>query len=129
MTARRLAALLTAAERDLAAARRLLPDLADQAIFHAQQAAEKLARAVCEREQIPVGRTHSIGHAAGLLPDGHVFKEDLLGLDTLSAAATAWRYPSPGGWLPALPDPAEVSRALTEIEALLPEIRDWLAES
>lgn len=128
MTARRLAALLTAAERDLAAAHRLLPDLADQAIFHTQQAAEKLARAVCEREQIPVGRTHSIGHAAGLLPDGHVFKADLLGLDSLSAAATAWRYPSPGGWLPAPPDPVDVSRALAEIEALLPEIRGWLAE-
>lgn len=128
MTARRLAALATAAERDIAAAHRLLPDLPDQAIFHAQQAAEKLTRAVCEREGIAVGRTHNIGQAAAMLPDGHVFREDLLSFDNLSAAATAWRYPTSGGWLPAMPDPDHVKRILAEIEALLPEIRDWLAE-
>lgn len=128
MTARRLAALATAAERDIAAARRLLPDMPDQAIFHAQQAAEKLTRAVCEREGIAVGRTHNIGQAAAMLPDGHVFREDLLGFDGLSAAATAWRYPTPGGWFPAMPEPDNVKKILTDIEALLPEICDWLAE-
>ncbi len=129
MTSRRLTALVTAAERDIGAAHRLLPDMPDQAIFHAQQAAEKLTRAVCECENLSVGRTHNIGQAAAMLPDGHVFKEDLLGLDNLSAAATAWRYPSPGGRMPADPDPNEVTTTLTDIEALLPEIRDWLAES
>jgi len=129
MTSRRLSALVTAAERDIGAAHRLLPDMPDQAIFHVQQAAEKLTRAVCERESLPVGRTHNIGQAAAMLPDGHVFKEDLLGLDNLSAAATAWRYPSPGGWFPADPDPSDVTATLSDIEALLPEIRDWLAEA
>lgn len=129
MIPRRLCSLMNAAERDIGAAHRLLPDMPDQAIFHAQQAAEKLTRAVCEREGLTVGRTHNIGQAAALLPDGHVFKEDLLGLDTLSAAATAWRYPSPGGWLPAFPNPDEVAVALADIEALLPEIRDWVAEA
>ena len=128
MTARRLAALMIAAERDIVAARRLLPDLPDQAIFHAQQAAEKLTRAVCEAEGLAVGRTHNIGQAAASLPQGHVFKVDLLGLDSLSAAATAWRYPSPGGWFPAYPDAADVEAALAEIEALMPEVRGWLAE-
>ena len=128
MTSRRLSALMTAAERDIEAARRLLPEMPDQAIFHAQQAAEKMTRAVCEGEGLAVGRTHNIGQAAGSLPDGHVFKEDLLGLDNLSAAATAWRYPSPGGWFPAMPDPGDVEAALADIEALLPEIRDWLSE-
>ena len=127
-TERRLAALVTAAERDIGAAHRLLPEMPDQAIFHAQQAAEKLARAVCEREGLAVGRSHNIGQAAALLPDGQVFKQDLLALDWRSPAATAWRYPTPGGRLPALPDPAQVSRALADIEALLPEISDWLAE-
>ena len=126
---RRLTALVTAAERDIGAAHRLLPDMPDQAIFHVQQAAEKLTRAVCEGENLAVGRTHNIGQAAAMLPDGHVFKEDLLGLDNLSAAATAWRYPSPGGRMSADPDPIEVTATLTDIEALLPEIRDWLAES
>lgn len=127
MTARRLAALVAAAERDMAAARRLLPDMPDQAIFHVQQAAEKLTRAVCEHDGLVVGRTHNIGQAAALLPDGHLFKLDLLGLDHLSAAATAWRYPSPGGWFPTLPDPTDVATALSDIAALLPEIRDWIA--
>lgn len=124
----RHAALVVAAERDIAAARRLLPDMPDQAIFHAQQAAEKLTRAMCERAGVTVGRTHSIGQAAALLPDGHPFKEDMLGLDHLSAAATAWRYPTPGGRFPAMPDPKNVQATLADIEALLPEIRDWLAE-
>ena len=129
MTSRRLTALVAAAERDIGAAHRLLPDMPDQAIFHVQQAAEKLTRAVCEREDLAVGRTHNIGQVAAMLPDGHIFKEDLLGLDNLSAAATAWRYPSPGGRMPADPDPHEVAAILTDIEDLLPEIRDWLAES
>ncbi len=128
MTAKRLDALMTAAERDIEAARRLLPDLPDQAIFHAQQAAEKMTRAVCEHEGRNVGRTHNIGEAAAMLPDGHMFKEDLLALDHLSAAATVWRYPTPGGRFPAIPDPAEVSADLDDIEAILPEIRDWLLE-
>jgi HEPN domain-containing protein len=128
MTAKRQASLILAAERDIEAARRLLPDLPDQAIFHAQQAAEKLARAVCEAEGKPVGRTHNIGQVAALLPDSNPFKMDFLGLDDLSAAATAWRYPSPGGWFPALPDPDTVADSLEQIEALLPEIKDWLTE-
>jgi hypothetical protein len=36
MTNRRLSALMTAAERDIEAARRLRPEMPDQAIFHAQ---------------------------------------------------------------------------------------------
>ncbi len=120
---------MTAAERDIGAAHRLLPDMPDQAIFHVQQAAEKLTRSVCEREGLLVGRTHNIGQAAAMLPDGHVFKEDLLGLDNLSAAATAWRYPSPGGRIPANPDPDDVASTLSEIELLLPEIRDWFSEA
>jgi len=128
MTARRFAALVSAAERDIAAVRRLLPDMPDQAIFHAQQAVEKLARAVCERERIAVGRTHNIGQIAAMLPDGHTFREDFLAFDDLSPAATAWRYPTPGGRLPPLPDPDRVKKVLVEIEALLPEIRDWLEE-
>lgn len=128
MTARRPMALIDAALRDLAAARRLLPELPDQAIFHAQQAAEKLARAVCEREGLAVGRTHSIGQAAAMLPDAHVFKADLLALDTLSPAATAWRYPTPGGRIPAPPPVATVETALADIAALLPEVRDWVGE-
>lgn len=128
MTERRVAALILAAERDVAAARRLLPDMADQAVFHAQQAAEKLARAVCEKEGLPVGRTHSIGQTAALLPDGHPFKADLMGFDGLSAAATAWRYPSPGGWFPPSPEAAEVSATLDAVVALIPEIKDWAKE-
>lgn len=51
-----------------------------------------------------------------------------LGLDNLSVAATEWRNPSPGGWFPAMPDPSDVETARADIKALLPEIRDWLAE-
>jgi len=47
-------------------------------------------------------------------------------LDT--SAATARRYPSPSGRLPDLPAVGEVAAALADIEALLPKIRDWLAE-
>lgn len=38
-----------------------------------------------------------------MLLDGHSFKQDMLGMDNLSAAATAWRYPTPGGRFPAMP--------------------------
>jgi len=128
VSGRRPPALIQAAKRDLAAARKLLPDLPDRAIFHAQQAAEKLARAVCEGAGLAVGRTHDIGQIASMLPQGHAFKADLMGFDTLSAAATAWRYPSPVGRFPEMPDAGWVAGVVGDLAALAPEIADWLKE-
>ncbi|MBM3557649.1 MAG: HEPN domain-containing protein [Alphaproteobacteria bacterium] len=125
---RRLTQMLRAAERDIAAARKLLPELADQAIFHAQQAAEKTARAVAEAEGRTPGRSHHIGQIAELLPAGHPFRADLMGFDILSSAATAWRYPTPGGHMPEPPPPDLVARHLDDIAALLPRIGDWLRD-
>lgn len=114
---------LKAAERDAAGIGRLLPDLPDLAAFHAQQAAEKLVRAVCLHEGLPSLHTHDIAHIAEQLAQGHPLRKSLAKLDSLTGAATAWRYPSAEG---ELPKPREIQAALQQIKSTEAEIRDWL---
>jgi HEPN domain-containing protein len=126
---RKAAAFIALAREDLAAAGRLRRDLPRQAAFHVEQAAEKLIKAVLTTE----GRTypathHQLGQLAALLPPDHAWRADLAALDKHTSAATALCYPSPGGHLPAPPDPATLAEDLREIERLLPELEDWCRE-
>ena len=118
---------LTAAERDVAAAERLLPDLPDLAVFHAQQAVEKLARAVCLHEGLPDLRTHDIARIAERLPKEHLFQESILELSGLTSAATAWRYPGAEGEFPTPPKLHDVQATLVRVKTLQTEIHDWLS--
>lgn len=120
---------LKAAERDAAGIERLLPDLPDLAAFHAQQAAEKLARAVCLHEGLPGLYTHDIARIAEQLAQEHPLRKSLAKLDSLTGAATAWRYPGTEGELPKPPEPREIQTALKQIKSTEAEIRDWLLAS
>lgn len=112
-------AFLRAAEEDLAAARRLLPDLARAAAYHLQQAAEKLAKAELARGgTVPVPRTHDIGYLAGLLPPGHPLAASLAALAGLTEFSVAARYPVAGEPAPP-PDPDDLSRRAEMVEELL----------
>ena len=118
---------LAAAERDIAAMERLLPDLPDKAVFHAQQAVEKLARAVCLHEGLPDLRTHDIARIAERLAKEHPLRNNFLKLGDLTGAATAWRYPDAEGELPKPPPLHDVQAALGRIRNLRDETRDWLS--
>lgn len=103
MTSPLVLGFLKAAERDIAGIEHLLPDLPDLAAFHAQQAAEKLARAVCLREGLPDLRTHDISRITDQLAKEHPLRKSLGKLGSLTGAATAWRYPGTEGELPTPP--------------------------
>ena len=123
--ARRVAAFLRIAE-ELAAARTLAARLPRQAAYFAQQAAEKVARAVLAREGIPFGTSHNLGQMAASLPPGHAFRARISALDRLSPAATTYRYPAPAGRLAPAPSKASLQADLEEIEALLRDARTAL---
>lgn len=93
----RIVAFLSIARKERGAAERLAEEFPGQAMFFAQQAVEKIARACLEGEEIPASRTHGLAALAMLLPAGHPFRDRLRDLDDLSTAATRYRYPSAYG--------------------------------
>jgi HEPN domain-containing protein len=120
---RRLAAFLQIAGEELGAARSLAGVFPRQAAYLAQQAIEKVARAVLAHEGIPFGTSHNIGQMAAALPPDHPWRPKLAAFDHLSPAATSYRYPSPGGRLAPAPPAAALKSDLDDIERLLGEAR------
>ena len=118
---------MQAAEDDIAAVKRLLPDLPQRAIFHAQQAAEKIARAVCVEAGLPDVRSHDIGRQAARLPANHPDRALLFDLGYLSHAATGWRYPNSDGELPPSPKIEDVRRAVSDVELALAQVQERLS--
>lgn len=122
MTAgRRVAAFLQIAGEELGAARALAGAFPRQAAYLAQQAVEKIARAILAHEGIPFGTSHNIGQMAAALPTDHPWRPKLSALDRLSPAATGFRYPSPGGRLATPPPQADLNADLEQIGRLLQE--------
>ena len=70
---------------------RIAPEIA---AFHAQQAAEKILKALLVQEQIDFPRTHSIGALLALCEEaGIVGAKDLIDATSLTRYAVATRYP------------------------------------
>ncbi|MDX2144326.1 MAG: HEPN domain-containing protein [Rhodospirillaceae bacterium] len=130
MTASRQAAsFLSLAREDLAAAKALLETFPRHAAFNLSQAAEKIIKAVLTSEGLSMGTSHhQLGRLVQLLPAGHFWREELMGLDKHTAAATIFRYPAAGGAMPSVPPIERLTSHLRELEALLPEIEDWRRE-
>lgn len=110
----KLAALLALAAEDLAlAAEATTPPR--PAAYHLSQAAEKLARAVCEHEGILVGTTHNIGQIGALLPLEHPMRPLIEEQNYHSSASTRYRYPDPAGRLPQPPTAEEMRRRFEDV--------------
>lgn len=84
---------MEAAQADLAAAERLLPDLVRPAAYHLQQAAEKLGKAVLAGGGLVPPRSHDLGYLASLLPLDHALRAKLAAFDDLTVYHLAGRYP------------------------------------
>jgi HEPN domain-containing protein len=110
----KLTALLTLAAEDLALASE--PTTPPRpAAYHLSQAAEKLARAICEFEGIPVGTTHNIGQIGALLPVDHPMRPLVEARNYQSSASTRYRYPDPAGRVPQPPAAEEIRRRLADV--------------
>jgi HEPN domain-containing protein len=126
---RKVESFLTLAREDLAAAKILRKTFPRHAAFHLSQAAEKAIKAVLTAEGFAFNAGHhQLGRLVTALPGEHPWRADLMALDKHTAAATATRYPMPGGAPPAAPGAAHLSADMAELEALLPEIADWCRE-
>jgi HEPN domain-containing protein len=121
---RRILSFLALAEEEFAAATMLLDKLPRQAAYFQQQCVEKLLRAVLEAEGVPVGPTHNIRQLADMLPSQHALKARFTEFETLSAAATRFRYPTASGAV-ARP-PGEAGDRQQDIEKLKHEVGEFL---
>ena len=127
---RKVQSFLILAREDLAAAKILAQHFPRHAAFNAEQAAEKIIKAVLTTERIIFSAGHhQLGMLVGLLPPGHVWRADLMVLDKHTPAATAYRYPVPGGAVPASPHSTQINADILELERLLPEVEDWCREA
>lgn len=92
---RRIDAFLLLADEELHAAILLQQGAPRQAAYYLQQAAEKAVRALLSSAQIPFGTGHNLGYMATLLPESHLLRERVRGLDRHSGAATLYRFRPP----------------------------------
>jgi hypothetical protein len=63
---------------------------------------------------------------ASALPDGHPLRPRVAGLDRHSSAATLYRYPSPAGRLPPLPDISTLNSDIADVNAFVMEVRAFI---
>ena len=88
--------LLRKAQQDEYTLEKLIPDPAapDEIIgFHAQQAVEKLLKAVLTNSAVYYGRTHNLGALLGLLRErGIPFPDELAEIGRLTPFAARFRY-------------------------------------
>lgn len=122
-----IAAYLDDVEAELNAAARLAaPPPSRFAAFHLQQAAEKLVKAVRLHRGLQATADHNIRALVAELPAEDAWRSILEPLATLSAYATAYRYPTPGGRRNDGPPHAEVTRWLEQLSRVLERARSEL---
>ena len=90
---RTIANFLRIAEEDLKGARLLAGARNRNAAYLAQQAAEKVLRAVLTSEGTHAGVRHDLREMVAMVPDGNPTKALLRATVGLAAFATAYRYP------------------------------------
>lgn len=91
------------------------------AVYHCQQAAEKLVKSVLVRLAIDFPRTNDIGSLIGLIPGGDPFVHRFAGLETLTPFASAFRYPTEDPW--EMPPTEQVEAWLATLQSLLDSMR------
>jgi HEPN domain-containing protein len=133
MNRRVVASWLRKVERDLKMAHLACQPsdpMADQAAYHVQQAAEKLAEAALIAHEIRPRKGHVIKASAAQLPVEFVHRARFLQLDRFSDYVWAHRYPEEDLSRPPPPEPSltEAQAWIAEIEALKADFERWLAQ-
>jgi predicted nucleotidyltransferase/HEPN domain-containing protein len=114
-TKRRVAAYLDLVEQDLQAAQLLAAAQNRYAAYHCQQAIEKLVKALLLHDGLQAGVEHRLDVLVSRLGAEHPWAARLRPFDRYTPFATTFRYPTPGGRIPAAPPADEV---LVDIAAL-----------
>ena len=119
----RLRALLYLAEQDAEAAKLLASQSNHYAAYHCQQAVEKLAQIILIDHDIEPGLEHHLDVLIAKLPANEHWKGRLAPLERYTPYATTFRYATPGGRVPAAPEPSKVTSDAGYILQLINEAR------
>lgn len=120
---RRVRAYLDLMEQDIEAAELLAKGRNRYAAYHVQQSLEKLVEALLLRSGTEAGVEHRLDVLIGRLGEGHAWVEVLRPLEAYSPYATSFRYPTPGGRVPAAPDPEAILADIATVRELLARAR------
>ena len=116
---KRVAAYLDLAGQDLDAAEVLAKAQNRYAAYHCQQAIEKLLKALLLHAGIEAGIEHRLDVLFGRLGDAHPWTGTLRPFEKYTPFATTFRYPTPGGRIPAAPPSADVLADVASLRGLL----------
>ena len=116
---KRFTAYLELAAKDAEAAELLVAGGTRYAAYHVQQAIEKLTKALLLAEGVEAGIEHRLEELFKRLPPESEWTARLIPFAGYSAYATAFRYPTPGGRIPADPPADALRRDITSLRDLL----------
>lgn len=123
---KRVRAYLELAAKDVEAAELLLAGGNRYAAYHVQQSVEKVTKALLLARGVEAGIEHRHRRAMQALPVDDVWPERLRPFVGYSAYATAFRYPTPGGRIPADPPAEDLRRDMSALRALIAAVRSEL---
>jgi HEPN domain-containing protein len=90
------------------------------AVYHCEQAAEKIIKAILTSEKINVPqRNHELKDMIDLIPDANPLKLPLREIQSLTFYATTYRYVTPQGRIPDPPDSTKLTDFIQKVEAIL----------
>ena len=116
---KRVAAYLELASKDAEAVELLVAGGNRFAAYHMQQAVEKVVKALLLAKGIEAGIEHRLEELLKKFPAGDEWPARITPLVNYSAFATAFRYPTPGGRIPADPPRDAVRRDLAVVIDLI----------
>ncbi|HWU91531.1 MAG TPA: HEPN domain-containing protein [Kofleriaceae bacterium] len=123
---KRVAAYLELATKDAEAAELLRAGGNRYAAYHVQQAVEKITKALLLARGIEAGIEHRLEELFRRFADEDRWPERLHAFVSYSAYATAFRYPTPGGRIPADPPVDALRRDIASLRELIAAVRNEL---
>lgn len=120
MSAERVIAnTLRLAQADLDAAKLLSAGKNRYAIYHCEQAAEKVIKAVLTSEGVHANIKHLLDDMVKQVPEANPLKPLLKQVEHLAAYATTYRYASPSGNIKPVPDDATLEADIASVQVAL----------
>jgi HEPN domain-containing protein len=126
---KRVRAYLELASKDAEAAELLLAGGNRYAAYHVQQAVEKVTKALLLARGLEAGIEHRLEELFKRFPADDAWPARLHQFAVYSAYATAFRYPTPGGRIPADPPVDALRRDIASLRDLIAAVRQDLLGS
>lgn len=126
---KRVRAYLELATKDVDAAELLLAGGNRYSAYHVQQAVEKITKALLLALGVEAGIEHRLEELFMRFPARNEWPARLVPFASYSAYATAFRYPTPGGRIPADPPADALRRDIAALRTVIVMTRSQLLDS